>query len=223
MFSDDACQSTESVGVPLYSTPSTTGAAIGAVYKRNHPEYGCGLLFKRAETSFEEELPSDESGYEISAAVVYERRGRWFASLFTAPPGLNMRTQRFPRVSILLSGRMAYLRNDWDGQLRENPAWGSRLRLCQLNGHIPKRIGIDVLGMTESVTTTGFMYDLQPRRAETQPSRCRQCKAGSQPIGRMGRLQRGLFKGLLSRHRRINADGSKPGLLEDLRRAAPGR
>jgi hypothetical protein len=51
---------------------------MGVVYTRNHPEHGCGLLFRRAETSTEEELPAEEIGYEIAAAVVYERRGQWF-------------------------------------------------------------------------------------------------------------------------------------------------
>lgn len=76
-YTDDACGS-KRISVQLYDNPSTAGAAIGAIYMRRHPEHGCVLLFKRAQASGEEELPTEESGYEIAAAVVHERRGRWF-------------------------------------------------------------------------------------------------------------------------------------------------
>ena len=152
-FSDDACLSTESLGVQLHSTPSNTGAALGVVYTRNHPEYGCGLFFKRAGTSTEEYLPSEESGYEIAAAVVYERRGRWFR--IALPQGSawieRANDTDFLAYPGLLSRRLAYLRRDWDGQLRQRAGvdfptlplpteWKERLRI--------KEIGIDVLCMT---------------------------------------------------------------------------
>ncbi len=117
-FADDVCRSTELAAVPVYSEPSRNGAAIGTVYKRNHPEYGCGLLFTRTGTSTEEELPSEERGYEIAAAVVYERRGRWFR--IAVPQGAawveEAHDEAFLPYPQLLSQRMAYLRDDWDGQ-----------------------------------------------------------------------------------------------------------
>jgi hypothetical protein len=151
-FSDDACQSTESVGVQLYGTPSNTGVAVGAVYKRNHPEYGCGLLFKRAGTSTEEELPSEESGYDIAAAVVYERRGRWFR--IAIPEGSAWIERPIPNdflpYPLLLSQGLAYLRDDWDGQLRQTAGFGFPTVPLPIEwkDQVPKQVGIEVLGMT---------------------------------------------------------------------------
>jgi hypothetical protein len=150
-FSDD-CRSTESGSVQLYSTPSTTGAALGAVYKRNHPEYGCGLLFKRAGTSTEEELPSEESGYEIAAAVAYERRGRWFR--IAVPQGSawieRANADDFLSYPQLLTQQMAYLRSDWDAQLRPTAGFESSTDPLPLEwkDQVPRQIGIEVLGVT---------------------------------------------------------------------------
>jgi hypothetical protein len=152
-FADgDACKSTELIGAQLYDNPSRAGAAIGAVYKRHHPEYGCGLLFKRAETSTEEELPTSESGYEIAAAVVYERRGRWFRIAVSQGSAWIERAnlQDFLPYPQLLSQRMAFLRTDWDGQLRQMA--GARFPTQPLpvewKERVPQGIGIQVLGMT---------------------------------------------------------------------------
>jgi len=151
-FSDDECRSTESVGVQLYSTPSRTGAPLGAIYKRNHPEYGCGLLLKRAQTSTEEELPTEESGYEIAATVVYERRGRWFRIAIPQGSGWIERANDndFLAYPPLLSQGLAYLRNDWDGQLRRTAGFESPTVPLQIEWKrlVSDQIGIEVLGMT---------------------------------------------------------------------------
>jgi hypothetical protein len=151
-FSDDECRSTESVGVQLYSTTSNVGAAVGTVYKRNHPEYGCNLLFKRAGTATEEELPSEERGYEIAAAVVYERRGPWFR--LAIPRGSawieRANADDFLPYPQLLTRRMAFLRNDWDSQLRRSADFGSATEPLPLQWkeRVPREIGIEVLRIT---------------------------------------------------------------------------
>jgi hypothetical protein len=151
-FSDDECRSTESSGIRLYGAPSTSGAPLGIVYKRNHPEYGCGLRFKRAGTSTDEELPSEESDYEIAAAVVFERRARWFRIAAPSGSGWIERTNdndflAYPR---LLSQRLAYLRNDWDAQLRQGAGVGfPTVPLSpEWKQQIPDQIGIEVAGLT---------------------------------------------------------------------------
>jgi hypothetical protein len=48
----------------------------------------------------EQELPSDESGYEIAAAVVYERRGQWFR--IALPQGSGWITRRIEPSSLLV-------------------------------------------------------------------------------------------------------------------------
>jgi hypothetical protein len=123
---DDECRSTESRGAQVYAKPSGTGAALGTVYQRKHPEYGCGLLFKRARSLTEEYLPSEESGSEILAAVVYERRGRWFRIAIPQGSGWIERANDndFLAYPLLLSRKLAFLRTDWDGQLRQNAGFG---------------------------------------------------------------------------------------------------
>ncbi len=150
-YADDAC-GLKQISVQLYNTPSTAGAAIGAIYMRKHPEYGCGLLFKRAGPSSEEELPTEESGYEILAAVVHERRGRWFR--IAVPQGSawieRANADDFLSYPQLLARNMAYLRSDWDGQLRRTAGFGSPTEPLPLEWkeRVPNQIGIDVLGMT---------------------------------------------------------------------------
>jgi hypothetical protein len=151
-FADDVCASTESLAGRLYDTPARAGTATGVVYKRNHPEYGCGLFFKRAGTSREEELPSEESGYEIAAAVVYERRGLWFR--IAVPQGSawieRANDADFLPYPQLLSRQLAYLGNDWDGQLRQTA--GFKFPIDPLpfewKAQVPKPIEIEVLGVT---------------------------------------------------------------------------
>jgi hypothetical protein len=150
-YADDLCGSNK-ISVQLYNAPSKAGAAIGAVYMRKHPGYGCGILFNRAGRSSEEELPTEESGYETLAAVVYERRGRWFR--IAVPLGSawieRANTDDFLPYPQLLARGMAYLRNDWDGRLRQTAGFGSPAEVLPLEWkeRIPTLIGIEVLTMT---------------------------------------------------------------------------
>ena len=149
-YSDDECRSTEAKGVQVFATPSKPGAVMGIVYKRNHPEYGCTLLLKRAGASAEEELPTDESGYETPAAVVYERRERWFRIAVPGGSGWIERAsdEGFLAYPIFIVGHMAYLREDWDGQLRPNPGEMPAVAVpADWKAHIGEPLGIEVLGV----------------------------------------------------------------------------
>src|SRR5699024_611366 len=76
-YADKGCEylsKQASASARLYSKPSKAAPMIGVVSMRQHPEYGCTLLFTRAGLSREEELPSQESDYEMPAAVVHVRR-----------------------------------------------------------------------------------------------------------------------------------------------------
>ena len=124
----------------------------------------------------QEELPTEESGYETLAAVVYERRGRWFR--IAVPRGSawieRANTDDFLPYPQLLARGMAYLRNDWDGQLRQTAGFGSPAEVLPLEWkeRIPTPIDIEVLTRHESVTTIGFSSDSQPSVAETTLSGC---------------------------------------------------
>ena len=60
-----------------FATPSQNGPSIGTIYWHEERDVVCGLMIEKAGGS-KEELPTLESGYEIPAAIVYERRGAWF-------------------------------------------------------------------------------------------------------------------------------------------------
>ena len=151
-YADDACKSKDLISVQLYNRPTVAGTAIGAIYMRQHPEFGCGLLFKRAGTASEEELPTEESDYETAAAVVHERRGRWFRIAVPNGSGWIQRANAddclpYPQ---LLAQQLAYLRKDWDGQLRRTAGFGFATEPVPVEWkeHVPKQIGIEVLGIT---------------------------------------------------------------------------
>jgi hypothetical protein len=142
----------ESVSAQLYRDPSKTAATIGAVYLRPHPEYGCTLLFRRAGSAREEELPSQESEYEIAAAVVHERRGRWFRIAVPQGSAWIDRTNAadFLPYPQLLTKKLAYLTDDWDGRLRKTAGFGGTIQALPLEWkeQIPKQIGVEVLSVT---------------------------------------------------------------------------
>jgi hypothetical protein len=151
-YEDDRCE--KKAGVRLFGKPSTLGAAIGTIYMRMHPEFGCGLLFNRAQTTSEEELPSEESGYEMAAAVVYERRGLWFR---VATPQGSAWIERsddseFHPYPQILVERMAYLRANWDGQLRQSAGFetGNALLSAEWKARIPRQIAIEVIGLRQA-------------------------------------------------------------------------
>ena len=88
----------------------------------------------------------------MAAAVVYEHRGRWFRIAVPQGSGWIERADAddFLSYPLLLSKRMAYLRNDWDGQLRQTAGFEFPTAPLPLEwkAHVPRWIGIDVLGTT---------------------------------------------------------------------------
>jgi hypothetical protein len=62
---------------PAFRAPSQNGPSLGTVYWREKGDADCGLMIEQADGS-KETVPTLESGYEIPAAIVYERRGPWF-------------------------------------------------------------------------------------------------------------------------------------------------
>jgi hypothetical protein len=151
-YADDACGSKGLMTVQVYSGPSSVGAASGAIYMREHQEYGCGLLFKRQGSPKEEELPTEESDYEVAAAIVHERRGRWFRIAVPQGSAWIERTNAsdFLPYPQILTKRLSYLRSDWDGQLRQGAGVRFPLRPlpAEWKAQVPRQIGIEVLGVT---------------------------------------------------------------------------
>jgi hypothetical protein len=149
-YASGACASAQSV--ELRQGPSAAASVAGAIYMRSDPEHGCALFFRRARTAVDEQLPSEESGYEVIAAVVYERRGRWFR--IAIPQGSawieRAGADEFLPYPRLLRERLSYLRRDWDGQLRRSPGGGGRIEPLPVEwrNQISRQIGVEVIGTT---------------------------------------------------------------------------
>ena len=132
----DGCGPDAAGSVALYGAQSTAAAPIGSIRLRvteREPGGGsCGtatVIVQRADSA-EEQLPTDESGYEVQAALVYQRSGLWFRVALQRGSAWVKRDRAddFLAYPKLLSERLAYVRAGWDGRLRpsrQTSAWFS--------------------------------------------------------------------------------------------------
>jgi hypothetical protein len=117
------------------------------------PDADLGPLIVRHTTSSRhaEQLPSEESGYEIPAAIVYERANSWYrialqrGSAWVAHPN---RKDFLPYPELLLNDRLTYIRGDWDGRLWTAPETGTRLRMATDSyRELEQNIPVDVIAI----------------------------------------------------------------------------
>ena len=157
--------------IALYAAASTAAAPIGHI--RLHVEdrqaggVSCGaatVVVQRTAGGAEEQLPTEESGYEVAAAVVYERSGAWFrVALQRGSAWVNRDTPAdFASYPELLTERLAYLREGWDGRLWRAPGAAGPARVpegwaARLGGVIP----IDVLAVQRAGGTLWIRVRLQ--------------------------------------------------------------
>lgn len=106
----------------VFSAPSRMGVNLGTIYWREAGDSWCQLMIERT-GGFSEELPTLESGYEIPAAIVYERRGTWFRiRLMTDSVWVQHAAQEdFLPYPGMLRERLAHTLQGWDGTLRATP------------------------------------------------------------------------------------------------------
>jgi len=111
----------------LFSTPALTGKLVGTLYMRDEGNAGCGLMIEGA-GGVKHAIPNLESGYEIGAAIVYERRGNWFRIALAEGTAWIARKDPadFLPYPELLRKRLGYVQPDWDGVLRDAPGAGGR-------------------------------------------------------------------------------------------------
>lgn len=104
----------------VFATPSEEGAHVGTVYMRDEGDAGCGLMLERADGR-KETIPTMESGYEIPAAMVYERRGTWFRIRLAKGSAWIRHTSvdDFLPYPDLLRSKLSFIPQGWDGVLRE--------------------------------------------------------------------------------------------------------
>jgi hypothetical protein len=106
----------------VFSEPSETSSAVGSIRWVDAGEKGCGLVIEGA-GGIQQQLPAEESGYEIPAAIVYERRDQWFRIRLAKGSAWIRRADAtdFLAYPDTLRDRLAYILQGWDGVLRETP------------------------------------------------------------------------------------------------------
>ena len=112
---------------PVFDKPSETGARAGTIYWYEVPDTACDLMIERP-GGIKEVLPSLESGYEVPAAIVYERRGEWFRIRLKAGSAWIRRTGQDDFLSYpeMLKDQMPEILQGWDGALRASPGTTGR-------------------------------------------------------------------------------------------------
>ena len=112
----------------VFRTPAENGD-VGRLYWQHSTDAVCGLMFENAQGD-KEGVPTLESGYEVPAAIVYERRGSWFRIRLPNGSSWIRRTdpEEFLPYPDLLRENLAHMLPGWDGTLRETPNMSGKIR-----------------------------------------------------------------------------------------------
>jgi hypothetical protein len=129
---------------PVFSRASR-GTPIGMIASRN-----CQLIVRRVTNDSAEEIPTEESGYESPAAIVYQREGLWFRIALREGSAWVVGTdpKQFLPYPEILRDHLGYLRSGWDGRLWKAPgATGATIDIsARWKSHASRNIPIDFLG-----------------------------------------------------------------------------
>jgi hypothetical protein len=151
----DGCGRAQTESVNLYDKQSISPTPVGSITLHvtdRQPDGGsCGsadLLLRRAGASTDEEVPTDESDYEILAAIVYERSGSWFRIALQRGSGWisHENAGDFQRYPEALEHKLSYIRGNWDGRLWRTPASGAAARIPSAwTPHLDDDVPVQVL------------------------------------------------------------------------------
>lgn len=147
----DGCGRTPFPHSNLYDTPSNSrpSKTILTLTVLHPLDAGCHKLTVREPTGRLEQLPTEESGYEIPAAIVYERAGSWYRiALKRGSAWMTHRSNAdfLPYPELLLGDRLTYIRAGWDGRLWQSPGTGTPTRIPALTQN-DDAIPIDALSI----------------------------------------------------------------------------
>jgi hypothetical protein len=112
------CVPTATVAL-LRSGPSSTAPLAGSL-QHSQP---CELTVQRSGSGGGDALPTSESGYELPAAIVLQREGRWFRIALQQGSSWIERANSddFLPYPDLLQERLTYIRAGWDGRIWKIP------------------------------------------------------------------------------------------------------
>ena len=106
----------------VFRGPSQNQPAAGTIYWHEIPDIECGLMIEGT-GGIKEQIPTLESGYEVPAAIVYERRGSWFRIALKSRSVWirNEARENFLSYPDLLDEHLPFLPQGWDGIVRAAP------------------------------------------------------------------------------------------------------
>jgi hypothetical protein len=134
---------------PAFATPSENGRRVGTIYWHEVRDVECQLMIEKT-GGVKEGVPTLESGYEIPAAIVFERRSQWFRIRLKDGSAWIRRsdTTDFLAYPDVLRENLASTLQTWDGTLRATP--GSSGRVVPLsagwNALLDRMLSIEYLG-----------------------------------------------------------------------------
>jgi hypothetical protein len=111
-----------------FATPSENGLSVGTVYWHEVPDVACQLMIEKT-GGVKDGIPTLESGYEIPAAIVFERRGQWFRIRLKDGSAWIRHTDEtdFLAYPEVLRENLASTMQTWDGTLRATPGSSGRI------------------------------------------------------------------------------------------------
>ena len=133
----------------VFGAPSQNGPSVGTLYWHEVPNLECELMIERT-GGVKEEVPTLESGYEIPAAIVFERRGSWFRIRLKDGSAWIRRADNEDFLSYpeVLVDNLAHTMQTWNGTLRATPGTsGQVVRLPDgWKALLDRQLSIKVLG-----------------------------------------------------------------------------
>ena len=105
-----------------FATPSQNGPSVGTVFWHEERDVVCELMIEKA-GGVKEVVPTLESGYETSAAIVFERRGPWFRIRLKDGSAWIQHSNEndFLPYPEILRDNLPHTQQSWDGTLRARP------------------------------------------------------------------------------------------------------
>ena len=112
----------------VFGAPSQNGPGVGTLYWDEVANVKCDLMIEKA-GGVKEEVPTLESGYEIPAVIVFERRGQWFRIRLKDGSAWIRHTDENDFLSYpeVLREHLAHTMQTWNGTLRATPGTSGRV------------------------------------------------------------------------------------------------
>jgi hypothetical protein len=114
--------------------PSRAARVAYEVTDRQNDGAACGgaqMTVRQIRDALQEELPTDETEYEVRALVVYERSGPWYRIAMQRASGWirHEGVDDFKPYPEWLKDKLSYVRARWDGMLWRTPGTGPGARI----------------------------------------------------------------------------------------------